>query len=115
MNFGSFRLSSLYWKIFLVIVSSCLPYIMVVSAPFLHDDNPAILKNPDVQVSQICVEKASSKLLAFFFIAPFSVRVVGVAARHYAATLHSLPTHPSFRLGEVPSDSIQDPLCNWSI
>ena len=32
---------------------SCLAYANVVSAPFLHDDNPAILNNPDVQVRQI--------------------------------------------------------------
>ena len=43
------------------------------------------------------------------------MRVAGAAARDEAATLHSLPSHTSFRLGEVLSDSIQDPHCNWFI
>ena len=46
-------------------------------------------------------ERASS-----FFNARFSVMVVGAAARDLAATLHSLPLHPSFCLGKFPSDSI---------
>ena len=50
-----------------------------------------------------------------FFIARISVRVAGAAARDLAATLHGLRSHPSFRLGKVPSDFIQDPQCNWSI
>ena len=43
------------------------------------------------------------------------MRVAGAAAQDQATTLHGLPSHPSFRLGEVPSDSIQDSQCNWSI
>ena len=31
-----------------------------------------------------------------------------------AATPHGLSSPPSFRLGEVPSDSIQDPQCRWT-
>ena len=50
-----------------------------------------------------------------FFIARFSVRVAGAVAQDSAATPHGLPSPPSFRLGEVPSDSIQDPQCNRSI
>ena len=50
-----------------------------------------------------------------FFIARFSVRVAGAVAQDWAATPHGLPSPPSFRLGEVPSDSIQDPQCNRSI
>ena len=45
-----------------------------------------------------------------FLIACFFVRVTGaVAARDKAVSLHTLPPSPSFCLGEVPSDSIQDP------
>ena len=35
--------------------------------------------------------------------------VAGAAARDQAAALLGLPSRLSFRLGEVPSDSIQDP------
>ena len=45
----------------------------------------------------------------FFFIARFYLRVAWAAARDRAATLHGPPSHPSFRLDQVPSDSIQDP------
>ena len=47
--------------------------------------------------------------LLLYFIARFSVRVPGVVAQDCAATPHGLPSPPSFRLGKVPSDSIQDP------
>ena len=43
------------------------------------------------------------------------MRVAWAAARHQAKTLHGLSSSPSFRLGEVPSGSIQDPQCNMSI
>ena len=55
-----------------------------------------------------------------FFIAHFFVRVARAAAQDQAAIHHGLPLHPSFCLGEVPSESNQDPQCtakysNWSI
>ena len=50
-----------------------------------------------------------------FFIARFSVRVAEAAARDYAATIHDLPSHPSFSWGEVPNNFIQDPQCIRSI
>ena len=57
------------------------------------------------------IKQASSS----FFIARFSVWVVGTAARNYAATPHGLPSPPLFRLDVITSASIKDPLCNWSI
>ena len=38
------------WKVILIVAVSCFPYGNVINAPFLHDDIPAVLKNPDVQV-----------------------------------------------------------------
>ena len=55
------------------------------------------------------------KKVSFFLIARFSVMLAGGAARDQTGTLHGIPSHSSFRLGEVPSNSIQDPQCNWSI
>ena len=40
------------------------------------------------------------------------MRVAGAAAQDEAITLHSLPSSPLFCLGEVPSNSTQDPQCN---
>ena len=45
-------------------------------------------------------------------IALFPVRVARAAAQDYATTLNGFPSIPSFRLGEVPNNSTQDPQCN---
>ena len=55
--------------------------------------------------------KTSRKILSLF-IALFPVKVAGAAAPDKATTLHSLPSPPSFCLGEVPSNSTQNPQCN---
>ena len=58
------------------------------------------------------------QLLYFFFFflhCPLFHEGCGAVAQDSAATPHGLPSPPSFCLGEVPSDSIQDPQCNRSI
>ena len=37
-------------QVLIVALAACLVYCNVINAPFLHDDVPAILSNPDVQV-----------------------------------------------------------------
>ena len=51
----------------------------------------------------------------FFLHNPLFREGFGATARNEAATLHGLPSHPSFSLDEIPSDSLQDSQCNWSI
>ena len=62
-----------------------------------------------------CKREREGTSSSFSFIARFSVRVAGAVAQDEAATPHGLPSPPSFCLGEVPCDSIQDPQCNRSI
>ena len=55
--------------------------------------------------------KILRKILSLL-IALFPARVAGAAAQDQATTLFGFPPLPSFRLGEVPNNSTQDPQCN---
>ena len=56
----------LYWKILLILLLSIIAHFAVLNAPFIYDDEPALLFNADVQVLVLLIIIFS--ILMFFYV-----------------------------------------------